>query len=212
VRFQLTTAWGFVLLFLVCSAFAIADGAPFTALQILWVNIIMDGPPAMALGIEPTEPDIMRRPPRPRHEPLLTRSLITRILFGAVIMVAGTLIVLQYAERWFPASAGDPAFASSLAFNTFVFFQLFNLINVRAEHSVVSTRTFSNPAIWGALAVVLVLQVLLMQTAFMQGVFGTTELTSSQWALSIAIASSVLWADEFRKLVGDRRRRSTPPT
>ena len=209
VRFQLTTAWSFVGLFFVCSVFAIAGGAPFTALQILWVNIIMDGPPAMALGVEPTEPDVMRRPPRSPREPLLTPRRLTGILLSTLLMVAGTLVVLLFGASWFPASATDPRFVTSLAFNTFVFFQLFNLLNVRSERTVFSVRTFQNPAIGVSLVVVLVLQVLLMQTAFMQGLFSTTSLTSAQWAVSIAIGSSILWVEEARKLVRSLRRRAS---
>lgn len=200
VRFQLTTAWGFVVLFLVCSVFGISGGAPFTALQILWVNIIMDGPPALALGVEPTERDVMNRPPRPVGEPLLTRGRIIRILGLSLVMTAITLWVLVSADSWFPESAADPHFVTTLAFTTFVFLQLFNLMNVRGEHTVFSTRTFANPAIWTALAVVLVLQVLVVQTAFLQDFFDTTALTSQQWAVAVGLGSIVLWVEEVRKL------------
>ena len=82
VRFQLSTALGFVITFLVASLTGIAGGAPFTALQILFVNLVMDGPPAMSLGVDPVSPDAMRRPPRPARERILTRPRLIRILFG----------------------------------------------------------------------------------------------------------------------------------
>jgi P-type Ca2+ transporter type 2C len=67
-RFQVSTALGFVLTFLIASATGIAGGAPFTALQILFVNLVMDGPPAMSLGVDPVASDAMDWPPRPGHQ------------------------------------------------------------------------------------------------------------------------------------------------
>ena len=91
VRFQLSTALGFVITFLVASLTGIAGGAPFTALQILFVNLVMDGPPAMSLGVDPVSPDAMRRPPRPARERILTRPRLVRILLASAVMAAGTL-------------------------------------------------------------------------------------------------------------------------
>ncbi|MDM7490661.1 cation-translocating P-type ATPase [Rhodococcus sp. CSLK01-03] len=208
VKFQLTTAWGFVLIFLVSGALGLAGGAPFTALQILWVNIIMDGPPALALGVDPTEPGTMSRPPRPARERLLSRDRLRRILGLGIVMTAGTVAVLHYAPQWFPESADDPLFATTLAFTTFVFFQVFNLLNVRSElGSVFSLQTLTNHSIWIALVVVVVLQVCVVQTAFLQGFFDTTALTSQQWALAVGVGSSVLWVDELVKATGRSMRR-----
>ncbi|GAA1755253.1 cation-translocating P-type ATPase [Kocuria aegyptia] len=205
VRFQLSTTWGFVMVFLICGVTGIAGGAPFTALQILWVNVIMDGPPALALGVDPTDPEVMRRPPRPPGEALLTRGRVARILLAATVMTAGTLSVLLLAGTWFP---GIPAAgATALAFTTFVFFQVFNLLNVRSEHrTVFSRRTFSNRAVWAALAAVVVLQAAVVHTPLLQGVFDTAALTGAQWCVAVAIGSTVLWAEELRKLIGRTRR------
>ena len=132
VRFQLSTALGFVLTFLVASLTGIAGGAPFTALQILFVNLVMDGPPAMSLGVDPVSPDAMSRPPRPAGERILTRPRLLRILLASAVMAAGTLAVLV----WRPgpgARLGVPTVAGTMAFVTFVFFQVFNLLNVRHD-------------------------------------------------------------------------------
>jgi P-type Ca2+ transporter type 2C len=96
-RFQVSTAFGFVLTFLVASVTGIAGGAPFTALQILFVNLVMDGPPAMSIGVDPVSEDAMRRPPRPAGERILTRQRIGRILLGSTVMAACTLAVLVLA-------------------------------------------------------------------------------------------------------------------
>ncbi|GEO96740.1 cation-translocating P-type ATPase [Kocuria turfanensis] len=212
VRFQLSTSWGFVLLFLICGVLGIAGGAPFTALQILWVNIIMDGPPALALGVEPADPVVMHRPPRPAREPLLTRSRVERILVAAAVMTAGTLAVLLLAPAWFPGITA--AGTTTLAFTAFVFFQVFNLLNVRSDtRSVFSARTFTNGAIWVALTAVVVLQIAVVHAPVLQDLFGTTGLTGAQWLTAVAIGSLILWPEELRKLLAaaPRPAASAPP-
>ncbi len=205
MKFQLTTAWGFVLIFLTAGVLGLAGGAPFTALQILWVNIIMDGPPALALGVDPTDPDAMKRPPRPVKEALLTRDRVQRILGLGVLMTVGTIAVLYYGPKLFPDSASDPLFATTLAFTTFVFYQVFNLFNVRSDlGSVFSMRTLTNHTIWIAIVAVIVLQVCAVQMSVLQGFFDTTSLTSQQWALAVAVGSTVLWVDEIGKIVARR--------
>jgi len=199
VRFQLTTSWGFVLTFLVAGLTGIAGGAPFTALQVLWVNIIMDGPPAMSLGVDPVERGTMRRPPRPAQEPLLTRVRLVRILALGAVMSVGTLAVLLFAPGAEPVR-GQATVAGTMAFTTVVFFQVFNLLNVRSEtQSVFSRQTFTNRSIWIALAAIVVLQVLVVSWGPLQGLLDTTALSPEQWAVAVAVASTVLWCEEMRK-------------
>ncbi|NUR83384.1 MAG: cation-translocating P-type ATPase, partial [Nonomuraea sp.] len=119
-RFQVSTALGFVLTFLITSL--TGEGAPFTALQILFVNLVMDGPPAMSLGVAPVGPDVMRRPPRPPGEPVLTAERLVRALLTVAVMAVGTAAVLA----WAPAGV-----AGTMALVTFVCFQAFNLLTVR---------------------------------------------------------------------------------
>ncbi|MFW3171968.1 cation-translocating P-type ATPase [Geodermatophilus sp. CPCC 206100] len=212
VRFQITTAWSFVLIFLTAGVLGLAGGAPFAALQILWVNIIMDGPPAMALGLDRVEDDAMSRPPRPVRERILTPGRIGRILFSAVVMAVGTLLVLALTPGTEPA-LGLATEAGTLAFTTFVLFQAVNLLNVRGQDtSVFSRHTLTNRALWIALAAILVLQVLVVHLPPLQGLFGTTALDAGQWALAAAVASSVLWAEEVRKAIARARRRSRAGT
>jgi P-type Ca2+ transporter type 2C len=200
-RFQLSTALGFVLTFLVASLTGIAGGAPFTALQILFVNLVMDGPPAMSLGVDPVSPDAMRRPPRPPHERILTRLQLIRILLASAVMTAGTLAVLAWAPGPEP-QPGTPTVAGSMAFATFVFFQVFNLLNVRHDtRSVFSRETLENTSAFVAAAVVVVLLVLIVDMGIMHGFFTTADLTSGQWLACAAIGSSILWAGELVKLV-----------
>ncbi|PXW25879.1 UNVERIFIED_CONTAM: Ca2+-transporting ATPase [Williamsia faeni] len=208
VKFQLTTAWGFVLVFLSAGVFDLAGGAPFTALQILWVNIIMDGPPALALGVDPTESSVMTEKPRPPGEQLLTRNRIRRILTFGIVMATGTIAVLAFADDMFPDSADDPLFVTTLAFTTFVSYQVFNLLNVRSDtRSVFSPQSFTNKAIWVSLGAVIMLQIAVVHVAFLQDLFDTTALTADQWLVAVAIGSSVLWIEEIVKAVIRFRQR-----
>ncbi len=205
VKFQLTTAFGFVLTFLVAATANIAAGVPFTPLQILFVNVLMDGPPALSLGVDPAPADAMDRAPRPRTERILTRSRLLRVLFLGGVMAAGTLAVLLLAPGPEP-QPGVATTAGTLAFTTFVFFQVFNLLNVRSPHeSVFSRETFANPSAFVATAAVVLLQVAVVNMDVLEGVFNTVELTGSQWLVAVAIASSVLWLEEARKFVFRRR-------
>jgi Ca2+-transporting ATPase len=200
-RFQVSTALGFVLTFLIASLTGIAGGAPFTALQILFVNLVMDGPPAMSLGVDPVAPDVMNRPPRPRDERILSRPRLLRILLASAIMAAGTLSVLIWAPGPAP-ELGEATVAGTMAFVTFVFFQTFNLLNVRSDRRSVFTReTLANKSAYAATAVVVVLLVLLVQLDALQGLFTTTALTSAQWLVCIAVGSTILIFGELLKLV-----------
>jgi Ca2+-transporting ATPase len=208
VRFQLSTTIGFSALFLACGVFGIANGKPFTAVAILWVNLVMDGPPALALGVDPTGSDVMRRRPRRRDEPILTRPRWSAVLVAATVMAAGTLLLLWLAPG--DPVAGTATVAGTMAFNAFVLFQLFNILSVRSDRiSVFHRSTVSNRWLWVSVASVLALQIAATYVGFLQELFDTTSISLEQWVICAIIASSVLWAEELRKLVVRRRERLT---
>jgi Ca2+-transporting ATPase len=199
VRFQLSTTLGFALLFLFAAAFDVEGGKPFTAIAILWVNIIMDGPPAMALGVDPADNDVMLHRPRPMSERILTRRRWTAVALAAVVMATGTLAVLA----WSPGEAipGTATVAGTMAFNTFVLFQFFNILNARHDTRTVFHRdTLANGWLWMSLAGVLALQVGVTHLGPLQRLFDSTSISALQWAVCLAVASTVLWAEEIRKL------------
>ncbi len=195
VRFQLSTNIGAILT--VLGATVLALPAPFTAIQLLWINIIMDGPPAMALGVEPARPGLMNEPPRRQAAQILNAQRLMRlVLYGATMMV-GTLLMFRYGLE-----THGQAHALTLAFTTFVLFQFFNVFNARAEHgSVVNTNFFRNGKLWLALAGVLVLQVVAVHWPPAQAIFSTTSLQLTDWLLAALVASSVLLLDEAHKLL-----------
>jgi Ca2+-transporting ATPase len=206
VRFQLSTTLGFAVLFLLAVAFDIASGKPFTAIAILWVNIIMDGPPAMALGVDRGGNDVMTRRPRPIDERILTKPRWAATGLAAVTMALGTLAVLALAPDADTAEAGVATVAGTMGFNTFVLFQFFNILNVRSERGTALNRyTFSNWLLWLALGAVIALQVAVTHVGPFQRLFDTTSISAAQWLVCIAVASSVLWLEEARKFVVRRR-------
>jgi Ca2+-transporting ATPase len=194
VRFQLSTNVGALLT--VLGAPFLGFATPFTAIQILWVNIIMDGPPAMSLGLEPARPGIMRDPPRPADATILSWPRLRRIALYGLTMAIGTLAVYGWG-----LAAGGAAKAQTLAFTTFVLFQFFNIFNARAEHgSAFNRQFFRNGRLWLALAAVVALQVVAVHWAPAQAVFDTIDLTPAEWAVATLVASSTLLLEEARKL------------
>jgi Ca2+-transporting ATPase len=195
VRFQLSTNIGAILTVLGAPLFGLPT--PFTAIQILWVNIIMDGPPAMTLGVEPARPGVMDQPPRAADASILTGRRMARLSLYGLTMAAGTLA----AYAWGESRSGGHAYAVTLAFTTFVLFQFFNIFNARAEHdSAFGRQFFDNRRLWLALFGVVGLQFVVVHWAPAQAVFDTVDLAPADWALATLIASSVLLFDEIRKL------------
>jgi Ca2+-transporting ATPase len=207
VRFQLSTTLGFAVVFLAASVLDIANRKPFAAIAILWVNIIMDGPPAMALGVDPGSRDVMTRRPRPLDEPILTARRWSAVLLSAVVMATGTLAVLHWAPGP-EALAGEATVAGTMGFATFVLFQFFNILNVRSETDTVFSRaTLTNRSLWIALGAVVSLQVAVTHVGPLQRLFDTVDMTAGQWLVAVAVASSVLWAEEARKILVRHRAR-----
>ncbi|MFF9118097.1 cation-translocating P-type ATPase [Streptomyces massasporeus] len=189
VRFQLSTNIGAILTLLATVLAGLP--APMSAIQLLWVNIIMDGPPAMALGIDPPRDNVMRRPPRPSGERILNARRLAAITRSGAVMAAGTLAVFAGARH-----LTDTTIAATMAFTTFVLFQLFNALAARSEDGpVLGRHQLHNRTLWTCLATVLVLQVIAVQVPTAQGVFDTVSLSPAQWAICLATASTVLLAE-----------------
>ena len=194
IRFQMSTTIGAILTVF----FAPLAGLPevFTPLQILWVAMIMDGPPAVSLALDSPRPGLMQEPPRARNIPLLPFLRLVKILMFGLTMMVGTLSVLYYG-----IVSGYESRAVTLAFTTFVLFQFFNIFNARVEEgSAINIRFFDNKMLWLSLAVVVLLQVLAIHWAPFRSLFNVTALTSRDWLIAITVASSILLLEEGRKL------------
>jgi len=208
VRFQLSTAIGFAILFLVASIFGIAGGKPFAAIAILWVNIIMDGPPAMALAFDRPTADVMEKSPRPPSEPILTKQRWVAVLISSLTMAVGTLVVLKVAPG--DETHDAASVATTMAFVTFVFYQFFNILNSRNETGSVFARwTFTNWRLWVALGLAALFQYFVTVIGPLQSLFMTTPISPIQWLVCAVTGSSVVIVEEIRKIIA---RRMSPNT
>src|SRR5690606_6505491 len=148
---------------------------PLLATQILWINLVTDGAPALALGVDPADPHVMRGPPRPRGEGVLTRGMWTGIVFVGAVFAAGTLLVIDASlpGGWIEGT-GDVRYARTMAFTTLVLFSLFMVFNARSDVQSAFRGLFANGWLWGAVLLALVLQVAVVYLHFLQEAFGTT--------------------------------------
>lgn len=194
VRFQLATTIGAILTVFFAPLAGLPE--PFTALQILWVAIIMDGPVAVSLAMDAARPGIMNEPPRPRAESVLPLARVLRIAACGITMMMGTLAVLYYAMR-----TGSEERALTMAFTTFVLFQFFNVFNARSEvGSAFNARFFDNRMLWISLIGTLALQIVAVYWAPASDLFGITSMGWADWGVAICVASAVLLLEEARKL------------
>ena len=193
-----------------------AEGAglvlPLLATQILWINLVTDGLPALALGMDPADDGLMQQPPRPVGEGVLTPRMWRGIVFVGVIMAVGTLLVLDASlPGGFVEGSGDLPYAQTMAFTTLMLFQMFNVLNARSDERSAFVHLFTNVWLWVALGISLLLQVAVVYIPFLQRAFGAVSLSPQDWLFSIAMASSVLWLREISKVaaVVIRNARST---
>jgi P-type Ca2+ transporter type 2C len=175
---------------------------PLLATQILWINLVTDGAPALALGVDPADAGIMNQPPRPRGEGVITRRMWAGILFVGAVMAAGTLIVLDASlPGGLIAGSGSLAYAQTMAFTTLVMFQLFNVLNARSDEKSAFGELFGNHWLWAAIGLSLLLHAAVIYLPFLQQAFSTVSLSALDWLRCAAVASAVLWLRELSKIV-----------
>jgi Ca2+-transporting ATPase len=180
---------------------------PLLATQILWINLVTDGAPALALGVDPVDPRVMNEPPRMRGEGAITRRMWVGIIFVGTIMAAGTLLVLDWSlPGGLIEGAGDMRYAQTMAFTTLLFFSLFTVFNARSDERSAFTDMFSNMWLWGAIVLSLVLHVAVIYVPFLQQAFSTVSLSAGDWLRCAAVGSSVLWLRELSKVAARRSR------
>ena len=175
---------------------------PLLATQLLWLNLVTDGAPALALGVDPAEVGLMQRPPRPRSEGVITRHMWMGIVFVGAIMAVGTLLVLDASlSGGMIAGSGNMRYARTMAFTTLVLFQLFNVFNARSDERSAFGGLFQNRWLWGALGLSLVLHGAVIYVPFLQVAFSTVNLSVGDWLRCAGVASSVLWLRELSKII-----------
>ena len=185
LKFQLTTNIAAILTITAGSLLPIPT--PFTPIQLLWINIIMDGPPAQSLGLEGPENDIMERGPE-RGE-LIGQKTFIRIIISGIIMTIGTLGLYCWELASGTANAG--AKAMTVAFTVFVLYQLFNALNHKSN-----SKEF-NKTFWISIIGSFILQVIVIYTPFLQDIFKTCPIGLTEWILIIIASSLIVLADKI---------------
>jgi Ca2+-transporting ATPase len=179
---------------------------PLLATQILWINLLTDGPPALALGVDPADESLMQQPPRPSGEGVLTAQMWRGIVLVGVIMAAGTLFVLDASlPGGFVQGSGTLPYAQTMAFTTLMLFQMFNVVNARSDERSAFVHLFTNKWLWLAICASIALQVAVVYVPFLQRAFGTVAMSAADWLFSVVVASSVLWLREIAKVVARAR-------
>jgi len=209
VAFLLSANAGEVLImFIATLAIADPDFLPFFApVQLLWINLVTDGLPALALGVDPYPTDIMDRPPRNPREGVLSRDILFLIFVVSAILTVGTLGVffLELQE------GADATRARTVAFTTIVFFELFLVFAMRSPRQTIwQIGLFTNTKLIVAVLASMALQVAVIYTPFLHGVFQTEPLTPLDWLETVLISFTAFAFVEVLKVLRHRMRAQGP--
>jgi len=193
LSFQLSTSFAALAMESVATAFSLPS--PLNAMQILWINIIMDGPPAQSLGVEPVDERILRAPPRKVTDPIVTRALLTRAISSAALIMFLTLKVFSH-----ELEDGVTRRDTTMTFMTFVNCDLFNAYACRsADKCFYEISPFSNPSFLWAMAFSVAGQFAVIYFPPLQSVFQTEALSFRDLLLIVCLSSTVLMLDTIRK-------------
>lgn len=179
---------------------------PLLPIQILWVNLVTDGLPAMALGVDPTAQDVMYRSPRRPDESVFSCGLGRKILLRGIQIGLSTVGIFWIVL----ATAGDLALARTMAFSTLVFCQLFHVLDCRSEvASIFEIGLFTNKYVLVAVTTSALMQLLVIYNPFCRGIFGTTIPSWGDWLMVLLVSGWTFFAGLMRHLL--RRRHLSRP-
>ncbi len=200
IRYQLSTNVGAILL-LFLATIMVPSAIPMYPVQLLWINIMMDGPPAIALGLEPAGQDIMKRPPRDPEERILSDTILKAVFLNGIVMGIGAFLLFYWAYNF--SNHSDAArYAQTMTFTGFVIFQMFNVFNCRSlTKSAFKTGLTSNRFLLLAITASVLLQILVVYTPLLNTTFHTIPLGIKDWGIIILAATSVLIIEEVKKAI-----------
>jgi Ca2+-transporting ATPase len=181
---------------------------PLLATQILWINLVTDGAPALALGVDPADEGLMQKPPRPPGEGVITARMWRGIFFVGAVIAASTLLVFDASlPGGIIEGSGALPYAQTMAFTTLMLAQMFNAFNARSDERSAFPHLFTNRWLWLSVVLSLVLQCVVLYVPAMQRAFGTVALDPVDWARCIVAASAVFWIRELNKVITRRLSR-----
>lgn len=199
ITFQLSTSIAALSLIAMATFFGLPN--PLNAMQILWINILMDGPPAQSLGVEPVDHEVMNKPPRKRSEKILTQSLLKRVAQSAIMIIIGTLYVFI---KEMSTDGEITARDTTMTFTCFVFYDMFNALACRHYSKSIFEMGLKNKMFNFAVAGSLVGQLCAIYVPFFQAIFQTEALSFGDLLGLLFITSTVFIGDEIRKRLLNR--------
>ncbi|MFA5929913.1 MAG: calcium-translocating P-type ATPase, PMCA-type [Candidatus Micrarchaeia archaeon] len=191
VRYQISTNVAALLLMFGTPVLGLP--IPLLPLQILWINIMVDGPPALALGAEPPKHTEMEVLPRDSKERFLSRNLVVSILFLGAMMAAISLTVFSYYQSF------EPEKSFTAVFTLFVFLQLANSLNCRSGKHSIFTRFFGNSYLLSAIIISAALQLAIVYLVPLEGIFKTVPLEAQDLAIIAGSAALLIAVEEMKK-------------
>ncbi len=199
VMFLITTNLGEIMA--ITAALVLGFPLPFTAIMILWVNLVTDGVSVLPLGLEPKHGDVLAQSPRPPREGIITKVMGARVLTLAPVIAIGTLSVFNYYEAEYGHVMGQ-----TMAFTTLVCFEWWRAVSTRSMTiSVFRMNPLGNKLLLAGISLAAVLQAVVLYWAPAQAVFGTTAIGAGEWGVALAVGSSVMFVDELFKIAMRRR-------
>lgn len=193
ITFQLSTSIAALTLIALSTFFGLPN--PLNAMQILWINILMDGPPAQSLGVEPVDHEVMNKPPRSRNDKILTPQLLKRVVQSAVMIIIGTLYIFIKEMKDGEVTARD----TTMTFTCFVLFDMFNALACRHHSKSIFSMGMKNSMFNFAVFGSLLGQFCAVYVPFFQRIFQTEALSLGDILHLIGLCSSVFIVDEVRK-------------
>jgi magnesium-transporting ATPase (P-type) len=175
---------------------------PLLATQILWINLITDSAPALAMGVDPQTDDVMARSPRRLTDRVIDARMWAGVVEVGLVMAVITLLTIDmYLPGGLIEGSHELDNARTAGFTALVFAQLFNCLNARSESLSSFEHAFVNYWLWTAIALSVALQYAVVNAGFLNVAFGTVPLEPGQWLVCAAMASLVLWVGELRKWI-----------
>jgi Ca2+-transporting ATPase len=205
LRFQMSTLVAYIAVFIGAGLFNIAAGLPLTPLQVLWLNMVIDIPIAVALGFDQPRAGLMARLPRPVGAPVLTAANWVRLCVQGLVMTVGALLAYRIGE-----ANGTAVLGATMLLTTLSLFHLFGGLLARDQLGTI----FDRAALPGATqlrryGIALLAIVAVTTIGFLQRIFGTTDLSFNNWMICIGLAASLVLVEELAKVVLRRRQTAT---
>lgn len=202
IRYLLSCNLGEVLTMFLASLFYLPN--PLTPIQILFINLATDGLPAIALGVDPPDKDIMRQPPREKGESIFARGLWSKITVRGVLI--GVCTLLAFITGRF--NRFDLVTCRTLALCTLVMSQLFHVFECRSErHSIFEIKLFTNPYLVGAVMVSMLMVACILYIPFLSRVFDTVALNLAQWGIVLFFSGTIFLVNSTYLLIRSKAKR-----